>query len=356
MSGEPGRPGTPLRVGLLGAGAVAQVAHVPAYRRLRSARLVALCDNDPPKLRALTQRLDVPHAVRSIDDLLSIDELDAVDICLPSHLHREAVLRCLEAGKHVLCEKPLALTAEEILEIIEAQERVGKVVLVGMNHRYREDSIRLKRLTEEGVLGEPFYVRATWLKRRDGIRPDSWHFRAETSGGGVMMDLGIHLLDLALWLCDYPEPECVAASFYRHRPEIDVEDSAVATVRCRGGLRVVLDASWQPLSPEEQEYRVDLFGSEGSGRLRSSRLEPFRVFRRMHGSLVDVGPDPGRRGGNVYMESYEREIAYFTEVVNGREEAPPLEEQLALVRALAAIRRAAETGREVTLTHDAEGG
>ena len=344
-------PERPVRVGLLGAGAVAQVAHLPAYPKLRGLRLVALCDSDSTKLRALSRRVPVPHAVQSIDELLAIDEVDAVDICLPSHLHHDAVLRCLEAGKHVLCEKPLAMTEAEVEEIIAARERSGKVLLVGMNQRYREDSIRLKECVEQGALGTPFYARASWLKRRDGIRPADWQYRAGTAGGGVMMDLGIHVLDLALWLCDYPEPQTVSASFWRHRPDLEVEDTAVATVRCAGGVRVVVDASWQPLVAEDEEYSVDLFGEDGTGRLRAGHQQrpAFRVYRRMHGTLVDVTPETGQRPGNVYMDSFVREIAYFAQVVRGLEEAPPLDEQRALVRTLAAIRRAAETGRDVDL-------
>ena len=110
----------PVRIGLLGGGAVAQVAHLPAYRRLRTARLVAICEREAPKRRALRERAGVEHAVAEIDQLLAIDEVDAVDICLPSDLHRDAVVRCLEAGKHVLCEKPLGLTSDEVSDVIAA--------------------------------------------------------------------------------------------------------------------------------------------------------------------------------------------------------------------------------------------
>lgn len=333
----------PVRVGLLGAGAAAQVAHLPAYRRLRNARLIAICDTNVPKLRALGERTGVAHLVTSIDDLLSIDEIDAVDVCLPSHLHHAAVLGCLEAGKHVLCEKPLAFAVEEVGEIVAARERAGRIVLVGMNNRYRDDSILLKSFIEDGALGEPFHVRAGWVKRRERIRADAWQYTREKSGGGVMMDLGIHLLDLALWLCGYPDPERVCASFYHHRREIDVEDTAIATVRCAGGLTIALEASWHFLIDEDR-HRLELYGSDGSG-----FLNPIQVFQRMHGNLVNVTPQGGRRMGNIYMESYEREIAFFAEVASGREEAPPLEEQLSLTRALTAIVESAESGREIAL-------
>lgn len=332
-----------MRVGLLGAGAVAQVAHMPAYRRLRTVDLVALCDAERPKRRALQERTGVEHAVESIDELLAIDDLDAVDICLPNHLHHDAVLRCLAAGKHVLCEKPLALETEQVEEILVAHRESDLAVIVGMNNRYRTDSIQVKGLLEKGTLGEVYYVRAGWLKRRERIDPASWHYRKEKAGGGVMMDLGIHLLDLALWLTDHPAAERVSATYHYHLPGIDVEDTAVFQVRCADGPTIAIEASWHFLLDADRHF-LELHGTEGS-----ALLNPIRIYRRMHGSLVDVTPRSGGPMGNIYMESYEREIAFFAEVVAGREESPSLEEQLSLTRTLSAIRESAEIGREVVL-------
>jgi predicted dehydrogenase len=346
------RNGGPIRVGLLGCGAVAQVAHLPAYRRLRNVDLIALCDAESPKLRALRERTDARYAVRSIEELLAVEELDAIDVCLPSHLHHEAVLQCLAAGKHVLCEKPLALTPGEVAEIVAAQHASGRVVVVGMNNRYRDDSIVLKRFIEEGSLGKIFFVRASWLRRRERIRPREWQYQRAMSGGGVFMDLGIQLLDLSLWLAGYPDPERATASFYYHTPEIEVEDSAIVTLGCVDGLTTTVDVSWRFLvEPEAQSLAV--FGTDGSGVLTSlsggSAPPQLRIYRREHGSLVNVTPPPDRPRGHPYMESYQREIAFFGEVVAAREEMPPLEEQLALAHALEAIERAAHQGREASV-------
>ena len=183
----------PVRIGLLGAGAVAQTAHLPAFRRLRNAELVAICDSEGGKLRALRERTGVVHATTSLDEMLALDELDAVDICLPSNQHAAAAVRCLEAGKHVLCEKPLGLTAREVEDVLAARDRSGKHVLVGMNNRYRDDSILLRRFIQDGQLGEVFRARAGWLKRRTKVKPGAWQYAAAMSGGGVVMDLGIQL-------------------------------------------------------------------------------------------------------------------------------------------------------------------
>ncbi len=339
----------PVRVGVVGCGAVAQVAHLPAYRRLRTLKLVALCDAEPPKLRALRERTEVRHAVATVEELLAIDEVEAVDVCLPSHLHCETVLRSLEAGKHVLCEKPLALTSDEVTEIIAAQQSAGKVVVVGMNNRYRDDSITVKKFIEEGALGEIYFGRASWLRRRERVRGADWQYQQAMSGGGVFMDIGIQLLDLVLWLAGYPDPRRASATFYHHMDGVEVEDTAVATVRCEGGLTASLEASWRFLvEPEEQ--RVEVYGTEGSALLSSTGRAPseprLQVFRRLRGGVVDVTPASSRPRGHPYMESYEREIAYFGEVVAGREEMPPLEEQLALARAVEAVTRSAREGRE----------
>ncbi|CAN5341490.1 MAG: Gfo/Idh/MocA family oxidoreductase [Gemmatimonadetes bacterium] len=333
----------PVRVGLLGAGAVAQVAHLPAYRRLRNARLLAICDSEPAKRRALRERTGVKYAVASLDELLAIDEIDAVDVCLPSHQHRDAVIRCLEAGKHVLCEKPLAITPEDVDDIVAARERTGRILLVGMNNRYRDDVILLKKFVEDGTLGGIVYARAGWFKRRDRIRPEEWHYRTDLSGGGVFMDLGIQILDLSLWLSGYPEPERATAAFHHHLTEIEVEDSAVVSLSCAGGVTIALESSWRFVSDTEH-ISLGLFGTDGS-----ALLNPIRIFQQQHGNVLNVTPQAQRRAGNLYKESYEREIAFFAQIVAGREEAPPLAEQRALARAVAAIQRSASEGREVAV-------
>ena len=335
----------PIRIGLVGAGAVAQTAHLPAYRRLRKGALVAICDSEPAKLRALRERTGVVHATSSLDEFLALDDLDAVDICLPSHQHADAVIRSLEAGKHVLCEKPLGLSAAEVEAVLAAQERSGRQLVVGMNNRYRDDSILLRKFIQDGALGEVFHARAGWLKRRDRVKPGAWQYERAKSGGGVVMDLGIQMLDLSLWLAGYPEPERASAAFYYHMPGVDVEDTAVIALTCAGGFTVSLDVSWHFLvDHQEYDHFLDLYGTAGSG-----LLNPLRIFQHLYGNLVNVTPDSPRRIGNIYMESYERELAFFVGVVAGVEKPPPLSEQRTLARTLDAIRLAAAERREVRL-------
>src|SRR3954452_21675718 len=134
-----------IRVGVVGAGAIAQLAHLPLLSKMRGAQLVALCDNDRPKARALADRFDVPDVFTDIEDLLELDDLDAVVVATPNHLHEPHVLSALAAKVNVLCERPLALNARGVERILAASQRAGKKVLVANNHRFRTDVQGLDR-------------------------------------------------------------------------------------------------------------------------------------------------------------------------------------------------------------------
>ncbi len=318
----------------MGAGAIAQVAHLPSYRRLRNVRVTALCDQDPTKLRLLQSRYGIAHAFRAYEELLACREVDAVDVCLPNHLHHRAVLAALAAGKHVLCEKPLALRAPEVREILAAHAASGRKLLVGMNNRFRDDSILLKRFIEGGELGAPLFIKTGWLKRRERMNPARWRYRKELAGGGVFWDLGVQILDLALWLADYPPIERLTGRFVRGTQGIDVEDSALVFLH-GGELTITVEVSWSFILDQDFNY-LSVFGTLGSG-----HLSPLRLFVRGPEGVRERTPAHWRPSRNVYLESYQREIAYFVEVVAGREEPPPLEEQLRLVQLLEEIEAAA---------------
>jgi len=340
-------PEKPLRVGIVGAGGIAQVAHLPAYRRLRNVRVTALCDTDPTKLRLLSSKYGIPHTFRAYEQLLACRDVDAVDICLPNHLHPRAVQAALAAGKHVLCEKPLALRAQEVREILEAHARSGLKLLVGMNNRFRHDSILLKRFIEGGELGEPFFIKTGWLRRRERIVPGRWRYRKALAGGGVFWDLGLQLLDLALWLVDYPALERLAGRFVHGSPGVDVEDSALVFLH-GGELTITIEVSWSFILDQDFNY-LSVFGSRGSG-----HLSPLRMFQRGTAGVREVTPAYWRPSRNIYLESYQREIAYFVEVVADREEPPPLEEQLRLVQLMEQVDVAAGAVEMVRPAGDAE--
>jgi predicted dehydrogenase len=333
---SPARP--PVRVAVLGTGKIAQVVHLPILHRMRGVEVAAVVDTDRDKARTIAGRFGVA-APRTQDEVWKDDSIQAVVICTPSHLHEQHVVEALQAGKHVLCEKPLALTAEGVERIL-AQEGVDGRLLVAMNQRFRPDAVALKSFVAGGELGEVFYLKAGWLNRAVVARR-SWRQR-RAQGGGALMDLGVQMLDLALWLLDYPEAERVTAHTHR-TAGAEVEDSAALMLRLGGDRLIGLEVTSNLLAERDRQF-LHLMASAGSG-----SLSPLAVFKDLESGLVEVTPPlpPGRE--NLFTASYRQELQYFVDVVRGERQAARPDEHVALMRILAAAYRSAEERREVAL-------
>jgi len=330
----------PLRVGVVGAGAIAQVAHLPVLSRLQNVAVVGVCDSDLPKAAALAERFAIPDSFDDIEDLLRYTRPDAVVICTPNHLHEIHVAVALAAGAHVLCERPLALNTDGVQRILAARERAGKVVMVGMNHRFRGDVQAVRESVRRGDLGQLQAIRAGWYVFRPSRGGPDWRRRGAESGGGALFDLGLPLLDLSIWLAGGPEVRHVTTSL--SRGDARVEDSGCALLVCQGDLSVFIDVSWRHVGDTER-FWVDLMGTKGA-----ASIAPLRVFKELHGSAVNVTPTGAAGRENAFTQSYRSEWAHFLASVRGEVEAPNLGEQLVIQRLMAAIYRSAEEGRDVS--------
>ena len=201
----------PLKIGVVGGGGIAQVAHLPVLSKIKNVEILGICDTDVPKARAIAQRFHVKDAFDDIEELLRFEQLDAVVVCTPNHLHEAHILAALSADVHVLVEKPLALTPASVQRIARAAERRKKIVMAGMNHRYRPDVQAVRSFVQTGELGEIQSVRGSWHLFRPSRAHLGWRTRRELSGGGAMLDLGLTMLDLAFWLAGNPTPRRVSA-------------------------------------------------------------------------------------------------------------------------------------------------
>ncbi|HZV91014.1 MAG TPA: Gfo/Idh/MocA family oxidoreductase, partial [Candidatus Nitrosocosmicus sp.] len=181
----------PTRIGLIGAGVVAQVNHLPALKARRDVEVLALCDDDVEKARMVAQRFGIGRAVSDYEALLRNDELDAVIIATPNHLHAPMTQAALGYGKHVLCEKPPARNAAEAEQMAEAAKRAGTVLFYAMNFRFRTDVQMLRGYMERRELGTIFYAKTGWLLRRTETRRASWYRNKRSAGGGVLIDMGV---------------------------------------------------------------------------------------------------------------------------------------------------------------------
>jgi len=330
-----------VRIGVVGAGAIAQLAHLPVLSKMRGTELVALCDNDRPKARSLADRFGVPDVFTDIEDLLEHDELDAVVIATPNHLHEPHVLSALAAKRHVLCERPLSLTARGIERILTAATRADRMVAVANNHRFRNDVQALDRFVRGGELGKVSGIRAgAYHFRREST---GWRFRRAESGGGAFFDYGIPLLDLALWLGDFPTPTRVSAHMERGRAASAVEDLMVVQLELENGMVVVFDVNGAYVGQEERWW-FEVLATRGS-----ARLAPLRVVKELNGRPTDVSPTGAASRDSAFIQSYRAELAHFVAVIHGETEYEPPADQVTLHRIVEAIYKSAEEEKEIRL-------
>jgi len=328
-----------VRIGVVGAGAIAQLAHLPVLAKMRGAQLVAICDNDRPKARALADRFSIPDAFTDIEDLLELQDLDAVVIATPNHAHEPHVLSALASGRHVLCERPLSLTSRGVERILAAATRAQRVVAVANNHRYRTDVQALSRFIQGGELGKLVGVRsgAYHFKRA----AEGWRSRRPEAGGGAFLEYGVPLLDLALWLADYPEPSRLTAHMDRGRGASAVEDSMVVQLECAGSMSFLFDVSAAYVGAEERSW-FEMLATRGS-----ARLAPLRVVKELNGRPTDVSRSGAAGRESAFIQSYRAELAHFVAIVRGETAYEPPTDQVKLHRVVEAIYKAAEESKEV---------
>jgi len=342
-----------VKVGIIGAGSIARVAHIPGYQAQADVEVIALCDNVPGKAAGVAQELGIPRGYESSGEMLEKEKLDAVSVCTPNYAHKEATLAALSAGLHVLCEKPIAMNVEEGQEMAEAARKAGKVLQVGLNWRFSSEAQALKRFVDAGDLGDIYYGEATYLRKR-GIPSWGVFTQKDLQGGGALIDIGVHALDGTMWLMGSPKPVSVVgatyAAFGKRRDVVsigpywdvtkfDVDDMGVALVRFENGATLILRASWAAnIAGNLREARI--LGTDGG-----AYMYPLTICKEMHQRLVDITPTNLPK-----VETHTKEIEHFIACVRGETECLVKPEQVLDVQAvLDAVYRSAETGREVRL-------
>lgn len=331
----------PVRIGVIGAGAIAQLAHLPVLSKMRGAELVAVCDNDRPKARALADRFGVPDTFNDIEDLLELDNLDAVVVATPNHLHEPHVLSALAAKVNVLCERPLALNARGVERILAASQRAGKMVLVANNHRFRTDVQGLDRFVRGGELGKITGMRAGDYRQLRA--PEGWRLRRAEAGGGAFLDLGVPLLDLALWLTDFPDPVRVSAHMERGKGSGAVEDGMLVQITFANGLVFACDVGSDYVGQEERWW-FEVIATRGS-----ARMAPLRVVKELNGRPTDVSPSGAAGRESAFIQSYRAELAHFVAVVRGESPYEPPSDQVRLLKIVEAVYKSAEEDKEIRL-------
>lgn len=284
MAGYKEQVTRPIRVGVIGLGFGGET-HLKNYRQLPNVEVVALAGLEEDRLALLGTSYNVPHLYREYGDLLRREDLDAVSVCVPNYLHAPIAIAALERGMHVLCEKPLARNSREAMEMVEAAARAKRVLQVVFNHRMREDVRVLRQVIDEGMLGHIYYVKASWMRRTGIPGRGSWFVNKELSGGGPLIDLGVHVLDMALYLLGEPEVITASASTYNELGKVgrgvdkrarkfgtgstfEVEDIGIAFLRLSTGGTLLLEASWATYGDASDDFGVTLYGTNGGAEIK----------------------------------------------------------------------------------------
>ncbi len=343
------------KIAVIGAGWAARIAHLPAYAANRITP-VAIADLNADIANAEAKKHGIPQVYSDWLEMVEKERPDAVSVCVPNVYHRELVLGCLEAGAHVLCEKPLAISVAEAKEMFAAAKSAGKALMAAQNWRWNENSRAIRRIIDSGDMGEIYYGEATALRRMGIPAWGLFHYK-QHSHGGAMLDVGVHMLDLAIYLMNNPAPVRVSshmASKFGQRPEIakqfrnawdpakfDVEDFAVALVHFDNGASLLLRTSWATHIDAEQ-FSVRIVGTEAG----ATTIPPM-IYRNHAGIPVDeklqVAPAD-------WTASYTREIRHWLDVIAGKaEQLVRPEETLNVQRIIDAAYRSAEEGRDVTV-------
>jgi len=195
-----------LKIGIIGAGGIVRGFHLnPGWRADPLVEVVAVCDVNEAVARKLAHDFDIPHVFTDYRELLGLKEIDAVDVCTPNKLHPQVVIAALEAGKHVLCEKPLAVTIDEVLSIRAVLRQTDRILMTAQHHRFSPASVAIKAWVETGALGEVYHSRVN-ATRRNQLPVNPGFIDVSLSGGGPCLDIGVHALDTALWLMNFPKP------------------------------------------------------------------------------------------------------------------------------------------------------
>ena len=355
-----------INVAVIGLGWPGQ-RHLEGYFKVPFVRVAAVCDASPALLAETQARFGVADGYADYREALACPEIDAVSICLPNFLHAPASIAAIEAGKHVLCEKPLAHTLADAERLATAVHAHDRTFMLALNNRFRIEIQALKRVIAAGTLGEIYYAKAGWMRRRWAGTVRGWFMEKEKAGGGPMIDLGVHMLDLALWLMGSPKATRVSGAVYDKLAKemepllgpLSIEDLGAAFVHLDNGASIFLETSWGGYI-ERERVSCELLGTTGGAKYErygreswtTHPIPPFQLFTTIADEQINAVPTTlTLTPEQMLLASFEHEMRHFAACVrDGAQPIATVDQGLEIARILDAVYRSATAGREIALT------
>jgi predicted dehydrogenase len=353
-----GKELTVLKFGIIGAGAIAD-SGVEGAAKSGVAEVVAVADTDPGRLAAFAAENRIAKTYPKAADLIRDKGIDAVYVAVPNAFHAPYAIAALEAGKHVILDKPFATSHAEASAVVEAARKSGKVFTVGMNQRFTEGAQKIRALAERGYFGEIYRLRAFWRRRWGAPKFGTWFGNRKLAGGGCFLDIGVHMLDLALFTAGDFDAESVTGSVYTKfgnrglgqggwgasAPEglpFDVDDCALAFIRMKSGATVQVEISWAAHQKEGDNHNVELFGTEAG-----AQVYPGEVYRfdRDLGAQVEAGG----LGIPLKYPHGNRFVNFFRAILGEEELCVSHEQALKVQRIIDAVYESSAARKEVRI-------
>jgi predicted dehydrogenase len=342
-----------LRIGVIGLGMGS--AHIRGYKTHPDAEIVAIADVDAHKLAKVGDEHGVAKRYASAEAMLDKERLDIVSVVTPNKFHAPLTIAALEKGAHVLCDKPMAMNAGEARQMLAASKKAKKRLMINFSFRFAEQSQALKRVVDDGVLGEVYFGRTIWHRRRGMPGFGGWFGQKALSGGGPLIDLGVHRLDLALWLMGHPKPTWVMGSAYApiataaakaENKAFDVEDLATGTIKFENGATLIVEASWAANIRERELMETRLLGTKG-GLVQRNKNEGYEFEAELYvekcGCQFDMALHP------PVPAAHNAQYHFVDAILKDTPHTATAEEGVLVMELLDAIYKSAELGAPVRI-------
>ena len=350
-----------MKIAVIGCGTIANSAHIPSYMNNPEAEIKYFCDIIPEKAQAAVEKYGCGTAVTDYREVLADPEIEAVSVCTPNYAHAEISIAAMRAGKDVLCEKPAARTYSEALEMLKVQRETGRILNIGVVNRFNDSVNLIKRYIDSGKLGDVFHVYVSFRAHRSIPGIGGAFTTKAIAGGGVLIDWGVHYLDIVMYCCGDPKPLTVTGeAFCKLGKDMknyvyknmwaentknldgtyDVDDSVTGMIRTEGPV-ITFNGAWAQNIGESETY-IDFMGDKGGIRLQYG--SNFKVYLAENGALVEYEPEFKTR------DHFQNEIDAYIRCVQKREKLPShIETVIITAQIMQAIYDSAEQHAEIKL-------
>jgi predicted dehydrogenase len=334
-----------VRIGVLGTGIIIRDFHMLTLQNNPKAEVVAAGNLHAESLERLGRQFNIPRTYADFEEMAGDPNIDAVVIGLPNYLHAPVTIQMLEAGKHVLCEKPMAMSVAEGEQMIQAARRTGRRLMIAHMWRFDREILWLRDLVASGQLGKIFKVKSHAIWLYEGPRPRSWFVQPKLAGGGALADMGVHSIDTLRFVLGGARPTKVFANIATHFEDIELDDTATLLLEFEGGIAGLVEAGWYHLYADGLEGYTQVYGTKGY-----ARALPSELHTHVAGVWSVTHPKMPKRQQQCDMPMYQAQMDYFVDcVLHGREPTPGGTDGLWAMRVLEAAYRSAEIGQVVAI-------